>query len=112
MAAMRAPDILSELRLAVIEAGGPTPFCEARAMSALLSRQGWNLSDARVNPSGGGAVAHFGAATGLQRIAAATEKLAGGKRFAEPVGGAVIDLAGPIGQSASVVVLEAVGGKA
>jgi acetyl-CoA acetyltransferase len=90
--------------LAALEIGAPTPFAEAIAVADLLRRQGWAADDPRFNVSGGGAVSHFGPATGLQRIITVAERLAhttgGGV-------GAAIDLAGPIGQAVTVILLEA-----
>ena len=77
--------------LDVIEISAPTPVCEARAGAGLTGE---------VNPSGGGAAAYFGIATGLQRIATAASALRGGQR------GKIIDLAGPIGQAVTVVTLD------
>jgi acetyl-CoA acetyltransferase len=90
--------------LAVLEIGAPTPFAEAIAVADVLGRQGWAADDPRFNVSGGGAVSHFGPATGLQRIIAAAERLAHASGGAV---GAVIDLAGPIGQAVTVILLEA-----
>lgn len=90
--------------LAAIEVGGPTPMSEMAAAAGLRAVLGWDALDERINPSGGGAVAHFGPATGLCRMVAAAEAARDGGRAA------AIDLAGPIGQATTVVVLE--GGRA
>ncbi len=89
--------------LAALEIGAPTPFAEVLAVADLLQRQGWAADDPRFNVSGGGAVSHFGPATGLLRIIAVAERLAHASGGA--VGGA-IDLAGPIGQAVTVILLE------
>jgi len=89
--------------LAALEIGAPTPFAEAVAAGALLRRQGWAADDPRFNHSGGGAVSHFGPATGLLRIVAVADRLA---PAAVGAVGAAIDLAGPIGQAATVILLE------
>jgi hypothetical protein len=89
--------------LAAIECGAPTPFAELAAASDLLRAHGWAADDSRFNRSGGGAVMHFGPATGLQRIVAVADDLA---RASPGAVGAAIDLAGPIGQAATVVLLE------
>jgi len=90
--------------LKALEIGAPTPFAEAVAAADLLRREGWAADDPRFNGSGGGAVAHFGPATGLLRIIAVASLLAQAERGAV---GAAIDLAGPIGQAATVILLEA-----
>jgi acetyl-CoA acetyltransferase len=90
--------------LAVLEIGAPTPFAEAVAVADLVRRQGWAGDDPRFNGSGGGAVSHFGPATGLLRLIAVAERLAHASGGAV---GAAIDLAGPIGQAATVILLEA-----
>jgi hypothetical protein len=77
--------------LDILEISAPTPVCEFRAGVAL---------NGELNPSGGGAVAYFGIASGLKRLAAAASALRGGQR------GMVIDLAGPIGQAVTVVTLD------
>jgi len=77
--------------LDVVEISAPTPVCEARAGMTLAGE---------INPSGGGATAYFGIATGLKRVAAAASALRGGQF------GKVIDLAGPIGQALTVVSLD------
>jgi acetyl-CoA acetyltransferase len=99
-ARLSAPDVLDRA-LAVIEGGGPTPICEGAALRALRIRQGWAIEDARLNPSGGSAAAHFGPATGLARLAAAAAALRDGGQ------GIVVDLAGPIGQATTVILLGA-----
>ena len=104
--AMRDGNALPDTPLAVIEASAPTPFCEAIALADILSQHGWSADDPRVNPSGGGAVACFGPATGLARLVAASEALKKAPRTGR-VGGLVVDLAGPIGQAATVILLEA-----
>jgi hypothetical protein len=90
--------------LAAIECGGPTPFAEVAAVADLLLSQDWGIGDTRFNRSGGSAVAHLGPAAGLQRIVAVADYLASAPPGAV---GAVIDLAGPIGQAATVVLLQA-----
>ncbi|HVV94778.1 MAG TPA: hypothetical protein VHD15_15305 [Hyphomicrobiales bacterium] len=90
--ALRAP-------LGAIEVGAPTPFCEAAAVRDLLAGQGWTVGDSRLNPSGGGAVAHFGPATGLARIVSVADAIGGSGH------GAALDLAGPVGQATTVIVL-------
>lgn len=84
-----------------IEIGGPTPFSELAARAAFFP-DGRVPDGVTVNASGGSAAAFFGPATGLQRIAAAYAQLrgAGGTAVA-------VDLAGPIGQAATAVILEA-----
>ncbi len=79
-------------RLDILEISAPTPVCEARAGMALRAGQ--------LNPSGGGAAAYFGVATGLRRVAAAASALRDGQQ------GGVVDLAGPIGQAVTVVALD------
>jgi acetyl-CoA acetyltransferase len=103
---MRDPMTDDTLALAVVEIGAPTPFGEAVAMADILEAQHWEMADQRVNPSGGGAAAHFGPATGLMRIIAAADFLT---RQPTPAIGAAIDLAGPIGQAATVILLETAG---
>ncbi len=75
-----------------IEVGAPTPFAELAALDAVKVKN--------ANKSGGSAAAYFGPATGLQRIIAVADQLRadGGK-------GIAIDMAGPIGQATTVVVL-------
>lgn len=90
--------------LATIECGAPTPFAEVAAVADLLLSQGWDRGDARFNRSGGGAVAHVGPAAGLHRIAAVADHLTSAPPGAA---GAVIDLAGPIGQAATIILLQA-----
>jgi hypothetical protein len=102
-AAMAEAPEMAVLPLAVIEAGAPAAIIEAAALTDLLVAQGGSLSDQRLNPSGGGAAAHFGPATGLQRLIAAAAFL---MAQSGPATGAVIDLAGPIGQAVSVILLE------
>lgn len=95
----------------VVEASAPTAFCEARAVRGFLAGQNWQVAEGSVNRSGGGAAAHFGPATGLHGLAKASGFFADIDRGAEPAGGLVIDLAGPIGQSVTVTLLEARGGR-
>ena len=60
----------------IIEASAPTPICEARAAMALGNGADW---EARLNPSGGGAAAYFGNATGLRGLAAMAAALGEGQ---------------------------------
>jgi hypothetical protein len=87
--------------LAIVEVGGPTAVCEIAALAPIFSGTGWRPTDGRVNPSGGGAAAFFGPATGLRHIATVFRTLA-----ARPGAGISIDLAGPIGQATTVIALE------
>lgn len=87
--------------LTVVEASGPAAVTELAALRPVLACAGWAATDQRVNASGGGAMAFLGPATGLRHIALTARALA--KREGR---GIAIDLAGPIGQAASVVVLE------
>jgi hypothetical protein len=100
-AAMSGLDGAAGDRLAMVEACGPAAVVELAALRPVLARAGWGAVDDRVNASGGGAAAFFGPATGLRHIALAARALAGRKGL-----GIAIDLAGPIGQAASVFVLE------
>jgi len=102
---MRDPSALVGLSLAAIEASAPTAFCEALALEALLPQTGWDVLDARVNSSGGGAVTHFGPATALRQLSFAVEAIRG-PRSGDVAGAAVLDLAGPIGQATTVILLE------
>jgi len=102
-ARMHEPLAQEELPLAMVETGAPTPFGEAAAMADILAAQRWPLIDHRFNPSGGGAASHFGPATGLMRIIAVADFL---KRQSAPAIGAALDLAGPIGQATTVMLLE------
>jgi acetyl-CoA acetyltransferase len=88
-------------RLSVIEACGPAAVTEFAALREILTCSRWRSDDDRVNASGGGAAAFFGPATGLRHIARAAQALSGGRNTA-----LAIDLAGPIGQATSVIVLE------
>jgi hypothetical protein len=97
------PGAMVNAPLEAIETGAPTAFCEAAAVRELLARLGWAEDDPRLNPSGGGAVAHFGPATGLARIASVAARLGAGGQ------GVVLDLAGPIGQATTVILLGAPG---
>ena len=110
MRQMRDPAASGRARLSVVEAGATTPFCEVYALDPLLAAQQWALSDDRVNPSGGGASACFGPATGLARVIAAAEALGRKNPGEDPAGGMVLDLAGPLGQAVTVVHLERRGG--
>jgi hypothetical protein len=87
--------------LAAVEACGPAAVTEVAALRPVLVHASWTAADDRVNASGGGAAAFFGPATGLRHIARVARALA--QRRGR---GIAIDLAGPIGQAASVVVLE------
>jgi hypothetical protein len=75
-----------------------------------LSGQMWHVAEAQINRSGGGAAAHFGPATGLHGLARASGFLADFEAGDDPHCGLVIDLAGPIGQSVTVAMLESRGG--
>jgi hypothetical protein len=83
----------------VLEAAAPTPAAEARALGA-VSPAGDRL---RFNRSGGGAAAWFGAATGLRQVAEASRSLAAGAAAS----GLVLDMAGPIGQHMTAILIEA-----
>jgi hypothetical protein len=85
----------------VVEVAGPTPAAEARALDALAPRPAVGRSG--FNRRGGGATANFGAATGLRQIAEASRSMAAG---AGPASGLVLDMAGPIGQHATAIVLQ------
>ena len=86
--------------LAVVEAGGPSAFCELAALAPILDSAGLQPLDPRVNATGGGATAFFGPATGLRHIAAVADQLAD-----TSTSGIAIDLAGPIGQATTVISL-------
>jgi 3-oxoacyl-[acyl-carrier-protein] synthase III len=103
--AMRAPDALDSGSLVALEVGGPTAACEVAAVADLLAKQGWDATDPRVNSSGGSAHAYFGPATGLQRLVSAVGALERSGATESSIA-AVIDLAGPIGQATSLIVLE------
>ncbi len=107
IAAMQDSDAFFGHRLAVIETSAPTSFCEVAAMRSLLKTRQWNATDPRMNPSGGGAAAWFGPATGLQRVVSAVESLRHECASQPRADGAVVDMAGPIGQAVTVVALEA-----
>ncbi|MGV6875651.1 hypothetical protein ACUSIJ_23565 [Pseudochelatococcus sp. B33] len=83
----------------LIEAAAPTPVAEQRALTALDS----DADGRQINASGGGAVSYFGAATALRQLAEAYGRLAAVK---EPATALVLDLAGPIGQHVTAIVLE------
>lgn len=83
----------------VIEIGGPTPFVELAALARWCDG-GAAASDMRVNACGGSAASYFGPATGLQPIAVATARLRAGETAV------VADLAGPIGQATTAILLE------
>ena len=87
----------------VVEAAAPTPAAEVRALAAVGS---WSPGSHAMNRSGGGASAHFGAATGLRQIAEASRSLAQAGPDAK---GLVLDLAGPIGQHATAILLQSRG---
>jgi hypothetical protein len=107
LSAMSGPDRVDEAGLSVIEAAAPTPIAEARALSALGFSAG--SDQARFNPSGGGATAHFGQATALRQIAETSRRLAAGSKG--PSGssskGLVLDLTGPAGQHTTAIMLQA-----
>jgi hypothetical protein len=86
----------------MIEAAAPTPIAEARALSAVGFVAGGDT--AKFNNSGGGAVAHFGAATALRQIAQTSRALAAKTDSAAK--GLVLDLTGPAGQHTTAIVLE------
>jgi hypothetical protein len=100
-AAMPRLDEVAGEELSAVETCGPAPVTEIAALRPVLARAAWKATDDRINASGGGAAAFFGPATGLRHIALAARALA--RRAGT---GIAIDLAGPIGQAASVVVLE------
>jgi hypothetical protein len=104
--AMRSPEALDLGNLIALEVGGPTAACEVAAVADLLGKQGWDATDPRVNSSGGSARAYFGPATGLQRLVSAADALERAGSASERSLAAVIDLAGPIGQATSLIVLE------
>ena len=81
----------------VVEAAAPTPIAETRVLAAL----GVDPDDGLVNASGGGAIAHFGAATGLRQLAVASRRLAA----ADASRALVLDLAGPLGQHVTAIML-------
>lgn len=96
----------------LVEASATTPFCEARAVKGFLAKQKWIVEEACINSSGGGAAAYFGPATGLHGLVVASKFFLEGKRSADPAFGVFVDLAGPIGQAATVAILEARGARA
>lgn len=117
-AAMRRPERLEGVAPVAVEVCGPTALAEATAVDGLLGRWGWPGTDPRVNATGGGSLAFYGPATGLRQVVGAVAALrAGGAmpslpapdagRSAEgPATAVVVDLAGPIGQATTVIVLE------
>jgi acetyl-CoA acetyltransferase len=92
--------------LSVVEAGATAPFCEVYALEPVLAAQQWTLNHDRVNPSGGGASACFGPATGLARVIAVAQALGGRNPGGGPVSGMVLDLAGPLGQAVTAIRLQ------
>jgi acetyl-CoA acetyltransferase len=86
-----------------VEVAGPTSICEVAALKSILRQNGWSLDDSHINASGGGAACFFGPATGLRHIAFAAKEVSG-----RNASGIAIDLAGPIGQLTTVVVLDGV----
>ncbi|MGQ7793599.1 hypothetical protein ACUN0C_14410 [Faunimonas sp. B44] len=90
----------------IVEAAAPTPAAEARALGALSTGSAQDI--AGFNASGGGAVAYFGAATGLRQVAEASRALAA-KGTSRPSSALVLDLAGPLGQHVTAIYLRAGG---
>lgn len=84
----------------VIEAAAPTPIAESRAFVGVGN--GSALDGELFNRSGGGAAAHFGAATGLRQVAEASRILME-MRSAK---GLVLDLSGPLGQHVTAMSLQ------
>lgn len=92
---------LAEGRVTAIEASAPALVTELAALRPVVARVGWPAVDDRINASGGGASAFFGPATGLRHICIAARAVSDRKGVA-----LAIDLAGPIGQAASVIAFE------
>jgi hypothetical protein len=85
----------------IVEAAAPTPIAEIRALSPLGFRE---TGQKKFNPSGGGAVAHFGQATALYRVAETSRRL---RAIGKGAQGLVVDLAGPLGQHVTAIGLQA-----
>jgi hypothetical protein len=100
-AAMRRRDADELESIRDVEICGPTCLVEMLAATELLSTLGWDSSDLRVNPSGGGALAYFGPATGLRSVVSACSSLRAATSLSSRA--VVIDLGGPIGQASTVV---------
>lgn len=101
MAHCREPAKVAAVKLAVVEAAGPTSICEARVLSALVDH---GLAGSQIdhwNASGGGATAWFGPATALRQLAFAATSL----RSIGSHAGGVLDLAGPLGQHVTFILL-------
>lgn len=91
--------------LACIEASAASSICERRALAPLLRRARWQADDARINRGGGGAAAWFGTATGLHALVQAHRALRQEARNGRCALAAVLDLAGPIGQATTAILL-------
>ncbi len=87
----------------MIEAAAPTPIAESRAFVGVVSQ---SVPDGKFNQSGGGAVAHFGAATGLRQVAEASRILMEMRSAKASAKGLVLDLSGPLGQHVTAVFLQ------
>lgn len=98
------------VRLAAIEASAPSAHGERRALDPLLRIAGWDAGDERINRRGGGASAWFGPATGLHAIAQAHRALTASARSRRGAMAAILDLAGPIGQATTAILLREGGG--
>jgi hypothetical protein len=99
------PVAVGSWELDVIEAAAPTPIAEARALGGV--GPGFALDGSIFNQSGGGASAHFGAATGLRQIAEACRILIEKRATKTSASGLVLDLCGPLGQHATAILLQA-----
>lgn len=99
------PAAVASGELDVIEAAAPTPIAEARALGGV--GPGLALEGGIFNNSGGGASAHFGAATGLRQIAEASRMLMELRAAKTSATGLVLDLSGPLGQHATAILLQA-----
>jgi len=103
----RAGDWRQRVRheLDALEACAPSAACELRAMQPLLEAAAWDAADPRINRGGGGAAAWFGPATGLHSLAQAHRALRRAARDGRGALAAVLDLAGPIGQATTAILL-------
>lgn len=104
LAGLSDPGVANSGEFDVVEAAAPTPIAELRALVGVGS--GSARCGDMVNRSGGGASAHFGAATGLRQIAEASRILMEMRQAKASARGLALDLSGPLGQHATAILLQ------
>ena len=91
-----------QLSQGFIEVSGPTSWAELRGIAGAVEAGYVDCSAASANSTGGGAAAWFGPATGIRALA----RLHGRMDRTTPDRGLFVDLAGPLGQHVTGMLIE------